>query len=592
MNDRGRYLTYLTLATVFAGAALQTAAPYGLGLIIDALGTRNFSTLLWGGAIYVILELSGYGIGWCRQRVRERLFQQNFWYMPQTLTRLFFARPLGKLAGEDSKIDGGGIESLKGKVWNVIDSHIFSIFPNYGLAVFSIVACSLANPTIGAIALAYGVLEITIGNSVNQQLHTRMTPIIDDFRRWERRMREWWGAIPLVKSNGAESRIIAKIHDDVQPVLERDDAVWRIYFANISLKRRLLGLLFALLVYSYASYLVFADQMNVASCILVFFSFERIQVVLRDISDKQRTVQYDITSIDKYRLVLKEPIPFTYHEGIPFADSEIGINFHNVTLALGQGDERRPVLHDVSFTIIPGEKIGIVGPSGAGKSQLLSLILRATDPDAGTVSINQHDLRTLALESFTRHLGIIPQKSDLFEGTVLENITFGVSHLDWHEQVEVDSVEQQVWEAIRKAGLDFGGRLTHGLQTNLGYKGMRLSGGQQARLLIAGAHFKITGGLNRPRMILADEPTASLDSLSETKVLEHLTESLPSGTTVLMIAHRLSTLKDMDRIMFVRPLEQCSPGEAQITMHATLAELYSVSPLFREMADAQSFVPA
>lgn len=591
MNDRGRHLAYLTLITVFIGAALQTAAPYGLGLMIDALGTRDQDALLWGGLVYITLELTGYGIGWCRQRVRERLFQQNFWYMPQTLTRLFFARPLGKLAGENSEIDGGGIESMKGKVWNIIDTHIFSIFPNYGLAVFGIIACGLMSPTIGIVALCYGVLELAIGRRQNHYIHTRMLPIIDDFRQWERRMREWWGAIPLIKSNGAESRIIAKIHDDIQPVLERDDAVWRIYFANAILKRRLLSLAFASVVYSYAGYLVFTDQMAVASCVLVFFSFERIRVVLSDISDLQRTVQYDITSMDKPRLVLQEPNSFLYNEGIPFVDDEIGIRFTNVSLTLGREDERRDILREVSFTIEPGERIGIVGPSGAGKSQLLSLILRASDPDTGAVFINDHDLRALSLETFTRNIGNIPQQSVPFEDTVLGNITFGVSHFDWLTLVEAEGVEERASDTIRKAGLDFGGRLTHGLQTKLGYKGMRLSGGQQARLRIADAHFKIASHLPRPRLILADEPTASLDSLSETKVLEHLNDSLPLGTTVLMIAHRLSTVADMDRIMFVRPLEQCLPGEIQITMHASLAELYSVSALFREMADAQGFRP-
>jgi ABC-type multidrug transport system fused ATPase/permease subunit len=173
----------------------------------------------------------------------------------------------------------------------------------------------------------------------------------------------------------------------------------------------------------------------------------------------------------------------------------------------------------------------------------------------------------------------------------LGNITFGVSHQDWRELALGHGVEARAWDAITKAGLDFGGRLTHGLHTKLGYKGMRLSGGQQARLLIAAAHFKLSSHLNRPRLILADEPTASLDSLAETEVLKHINESLPPGTTLLMIAHRLSTVATMDRIMFVRPLEHCGAGEAQITMHTSLAELYQISSLFRKMADAQSFRP-
>ena len=97
--------------------------------------------------------------------------------------------------------------------------------------------------------------------------------------------------------------------------------------------------------------------------------------------------------------------------------------------------------------------------------------------------------------------------------------------------------------------------------------------------------------VDRPRLILADEPTASLDSLSELTVMEHLQDNLPDGTTMLMVAHRLSTVASMDKIIFVRPLELCDDDTTQVTMHDSLAELYQAEALFREMADAQKFVP-
>ncbi len=591
MNERGRYYARLTLVCVLLGAALQTAAPYGIGLIVDAFGSQEWSALRTGLTIFLGIELLAIVIGWFRQRIRERLFQQNFWFLPMQLTTLFFARSAGQLIEEDSEIDGGGVESLKDKVWSLIGSYIFSIIPNYALALFAVTACVLVSPLIGLAAMVYMAIDLTLGYRQNAIIHVRMKPIVDDFRRWERRTREWWHATPLIKNNGVETRVINQVRDDIQPTLAEDDKVWRIYFSTAVAKRRLFGLLVALVIYAYVGWLVMQNQLGVAESVLVFFSFERIRVVLSDIIDQQREVQYQLTAIDKYRLVLSEPVPFRYNEGIPFADNAIGIRFDRVSLTLGKGGSRRDILKEVSFTISPGERIGIVGPSGAGKTQLLSLMVRGSDPSTGTIFINSHDLRMLELQSLLRFYGIIPQKSDPFEDTVIGNVTFSVSHLDRFETVPSNLVTMRVEEALHKAGLDFEGRLTEGLNTKLGYKGMRLSGGQQARLRIADAHYKLAYHQDRPRLILADEPTASLDSLSETKVLEHLTDELPSGTTVVMIAHRLSTVASMDRIMFVRPLELCGVSDTQVTLHKSLAELYASEPLFREMADAQGFKP-
>ena len=254
------------------------------------------------------------------------------------------------------------------------------------------------------------------------------------------------------------------------------------------------------------------------------------------------------------------------------------------------GENRRPILRDVSLVIEAGEKIGIVGPSGAGKSQLMSLLVRATDPEQGSVFMSGYDLRTLSQETLLRYYGIIMQKSDPFEDTILGNLMFGVSHLDAEHLTNVTSTAVRPHEALSKAGLN-ASLFPQGIDTNIGYKGMRLSGGQQQRLQIAAAHFKLGLTPTRPRLILADEPTSSLDSLSELTVMAHLQDALPDGTTLLMVAHRLSTVAGMDRIVFVRPLADCADDSPQVTIHPSLADLYAVEPFFREMADAQGFRP-
>lgn len=216
--------------------------------------------------------------------------------------------------------------------------------------------------------------------------------------------------------------------------------------------------------------------------------------------------------------------------------------------------------------------------------------MRARDPDTGTVTVGGSDIRTVALESLLRYYGVIMQTSNPFEDTVLGNLQFGVSHLDAEHLSNPTTVVQLATDALMKAGLDMS-VFPQGLNTNIGFKGMRLSGGQQQRLQIAAAHFKLGLTQVRPRLILADEPTSSLDSLSELTVMEHLQDNLPAGTTLLMVAHRLSTVAHMDKIIFVRPLSLCGGVTPQVTMHNSLSELYQAEALFREMADAQGFQP-
>lgn len=585
MNEPARAASKVTLVYILIGAALSIIAPYGIGLIIDGVSSRSIDTLILGMMVYIGLEITSHGIAWLRMRVRELMFQYNFWHIPYRITELFSDRPLSKLLDEDNEVDGGSVDSLKDHVWNVIKAFSFTIISNYAYVTFGIIISFVVQPLLGMLVLIYVVIEIYLGNTQNQHMRAEMKPVIEGFKRWERRIREWWNATPLIKSNGVERRICTQVHDEVQDPLRGDDAVWRVYYPRKVYERRFIGLAFQVGVYALAAHYALVGDITTEAFVLLFFSFGRIIMALQEISDIQREVQRGLATINKYREKLTEPLAFRYDEGKEFTDNTIGVTFDRVSLTLGTNGNRRTVLRDVSFIINPGERVGIVGPSGAGKSQLVSLILRGTDPTSGRVCINDADLRDLSLQTFTRNLGIVPQKSELFEDSVLGNVVFGVSHLEWKRLVLQPDARERVTTALNRAGLDFEGRLTDGLDTKIGYKGMRLSGGQQQRLMIAQAHFK------EPKMIIADEATASLDSVSESKVIDHLYDSLPDGTTVMMIAHRLSTLNRCEKIIFVRPLDECDESMQQVTTHTSMVELYAAEALFREMADAQGFRP-
>ncbi len=203
---------------------------------------------------------------------------------------------------------------------------------------------------------------------------------------------------------------------------------------------------------------------------------------------------------------------------------------------LGADDAARlpgpTVLEDITLEIAPGEALALVGPSGAGKSTLFNLIPRFYDPTGGALCVDGHDLRQVTLESLRAQIGIVPQETHLFSGTVRENLRYG----------KLDASEDELVAAARAANADeFIGRLPQGYDTLVGEKGVKLSGGQRQRVAIARAILK------NPRILLLDEATSSLDSESEGLVQEAL-ERLMHGRTTVMIAHRLSTVHRANRI--------------------------------------------
>ena len=195
-----------------------------------------------------------------------------------------------------------------------------------------------------------------------------------------------------------------------------------------------------------------------------------------------------------------------------------------------------PVLRDVTFRIQPGEFVGLVGPTGSGKSTIISLIPRFYDSTAGTITVDGIDVRDYQLDALRQNFAFVLQDTVLFRGTIRENIAYGCSQ----------ATDAQIIEAAQLANAhEFIARMPEGYQTTVGERGMTLSGGQRQRLGIARALIR-----NSPILIL-DEPTASLDVEAEGRVITAL-ERLMKGRTVIMIAHRLATLRAADKVIVLR----------------------------------------
>jgi ATP-binding cassette subfamily B protein len=273
------------------------------------------------------------------------------------------------------------------------------------------------------------------------------------------------------------------------------------------------------------------------------------------------SIQASLVSAERVFEVIDAPVEIASPvDAVPLPRAIGRIEFEHVSFAYKPG---LPVLHDVSFVVEPGERVGITGETGAGKTTLLGLMMRFYDVNSGCVCLDGHDLRRLNVDDLRRNIGLVFQESFLFSHTVAANIAFG----------RPDATDADVLEAARIASADeFIAEMSAGYDTMVGEYGATLSGGQRQRLALARAL------LLDPPLLLLDDATASVDPETEHEI-ERAVQQAMSGRTTLVVSNRVSTLKRADRIIVLQ--------QGRITAEGTHAELLRSSAYYRFLAELQ-----
>jgi len=363
--------------------------------------------------------------------------------------------------------------------------------------------------------------------------------------------------IRVVKSFANEEFENAKFQEGNKRFYRRKKEAYK-YMARFQASTRFFDGLMYVAVIILGSVFMIKGSIGPADLVAYLLYIQTLITSIRKIVEFTEQFQKGITGIDRFNQIMSQPIDIKDSENAKeLKDVEGNILFDNVTFKYDTGDN---VLTNINFEIKKGENIAIVGPSGSGKTTLCNLLPRFYDLADGNIFIDNTNIKDVTLKSLRDNIGIVQQDVYLFSGTVRENIAYA----------KQDAAEEEIISAAKLAGAhEFIAALPDGYDTYIGERGIKLSGGQKQRLSIARVFMK------NPPILILDEATSSLDNESE-YIVQCSLEQLAKNRTTLTIAHRLTTIKNADRIIVLTEngIEETGSHQELLARNGKYAELY------------------
>ena len=390
-------------------------------------------------------------------------------------------------------------------------------------------------------------------------------------KTWEKRQQAFSDLSDFAQENFSGIAVIKAFVKELKELiafrkLNKENEKINVEYTRISV---LLEIMVTLLVESvicvilgFGGYLVYVGQFNAGQLVEYIGYFEAIVWPIMAVAMLIEKSSRGKASLNRITELLDAPIDVADRPGVPdLANVQGGVEFRNLTFRYPDGEF--DVLKNISFTIQPGESVGIVGKTGAGKTALVDLLLRTYNVPDGTLFVDGKDVNTVSIHSVRNACAYVPQDNFLFSDTIAHNIGFGVD-----DATREDIDRAAALADVRDNIVDF----KDGYETVLGERGVTVSGGQKQRISIARALLK-----NAPILIL-DDSVSAVDTRTEKIILDNLKASR-AGKTTLLIAHRISTVEGLDKIIFLEDgrVEAVGPHDS----------LYASCPEYRRMVDLQ-----
>ena len=390
-------------------------------------------------------------------------------------------------------------------------------------------------------------------------------------KRWEERQQAFSDLSDFAQENFSGIAVIKAFVKELKELmafrkLNKQNEEINVIYTKIATLLEVLVTLFVesviCVILGYGGYLVYQGRFNAGQLVEYIGYFEAIVWPIMAISMLIEKTSRGKASLNRITELLDAPIDVADRPGVQELQNPQGsVEFRRLTFRYPDGEY--DVLQDISFTIHPGESVGIVGKTGAGKTALVDLLLRTYNVPDGTLFVDGKDVNTLSIHSVRAACAYVPQDNFLFSDTIAHNIGFGV------DDASPEMIDHAASLAdVRDNIVDF----KDGYETVLGERGVTVSGGQKQRISIARALLK-----DAPILIL-DDSVSAVDTRTEKIILDNLKSSRANKTT-LLIAHRISTVERLDKIIFL--------DDGKIEAVGPHDELYASCPKYRRMVDLQ-----
>lgn len=549
----------LVFICVFITSALEALTTYLLGDIFNIIQKHSsessyLPTALWLVGFALLTYLAKTFIVTLQQRLEvKKLDVAVSNHLNHESISRYFKFSNGQHINEHSGVKQNIITAGFTSIQNQMNMFIYQFFPSISNFFVALVVLFSISFTIGVTYLFVSIGFIFSMYYFNKMMQPKIREVRDARNATSRTISELYRYVFLIKNEVAEKKSIDDL-DDVQGKHQSSYSLAWLVGINWLTGIKIVTSIFRYFTIGIGVYLLFNGFVTAGSIFLIFTWSNHFIMSLWMITDMQKQFITDKINIEKYFEILNIEPDIVEKENAIKNDFEGDIEFNNVKFKYPsrknshesvENTETEWVLKGISFNIKKGQKVAFVGESGSGKSTIANLVRRAFDPQEGEIKVNGHNLKDISLQNFLKSVGSVDQEVILFDKSLRENISFG------NENLLSDDELQKIAKLSRIDS--FFDKLEHGWDTIVGERGSKISGGEKQRIGIARALAK------NPEILIFDEATSALDSVSE-KIVQKSIDVSCKGKTSIIIAHRLSTVKNCDKIFVLKNGEIIGEG--------------------------------